>query len=409
MFRIDSNGSVSVEPTASAEATGGGFFSDGNPGSGIKATIVSADWLNDVQESLLDVVEDVGVTPVKGTHTQLTTAVKSIITKYSAQQGPCANLGMSYSGGTFSVCAANQTALSATNYATIAMPKTTSGAIDLFTVTANATFIDDAGASEILGEYFGTTAGTAWSNTRPFFLYAVNTDDTNAGIRFAISPDPRKLITPSSSLLIGKKGTPATTASDSTLWFLDSGTVSSFTSKPCVLLGGFRMTKSSSDDWTVQSLDISLGDGIRQDPFKGSVFTFPTLQMGADSGHCISNGGTAPVFSNNLVAYELDTYGYCTVRYDIDGDGGTDGSGAVNMRVALPYKWNAGATSDSNTGVTPIRIGTPAGANIRFFEGATTDQSYFTVIDSATNNILWSAFTNGTRHIWGHIRYKVAF
>lgn len=407
MFRIDSNGSVSVEPTASAEATGGGFFSDGNPGSGIKATIVSADWLNDVQESLLDVVEDVGVTPVKGTHTQLTTAVKSIITKYSAQQGPCANLGMSYSGGTFSVCAANQTALSATNYATIAMPKTTSGAIDLFTVTANATFIDDAGASQIVGEEFGTTASTAWSLKRPFFLYAANLDDTNAGIAFFISPDPRKVEVPIATY-IGYKGNPAATPSDYNAFFLTSSSPSAYAGKPCVRLGGLTMVKSSADDWTVQNFSYTLGDGIRPDPFRSQIFGLPELQMGATSQHCLANGGTAPVFSTSVVNYELNDNGQCIVYYDIEGDGGTDGSGAVSMKIATPYKvLTVGiGLSDAWSGWSPIRIGVPGGGTIRFAEAATTDQSYLTVLDTSTNNILWSAFTNGSRHIWGRVPFR---
>jgi hypothetical protein len=61
MFRIDSPG-----------ATAQNLFTEGNPATGIPATEVSADWLNDtVQEELAKVVEEAGLTLNKSDNTQL--------------------------------------------------------------------------------------------------------------------------------------------------------------------------------------------------------------------------------------------------------------------------------------------------------------------------------------------------
>lgn len=68
MHRIDGPG-----------ATGGNLFTEGNPALGIPATVVTDDWANDVQEELCNLVEDQGITLVKGTQDQVLTAIKSLI------------------------------------------------------------------------------------------------------------------------------------------------------------------------------------------------------------------------------------------------------------------------------------------------------------------------------------------
>lgn len=53
-------------------------FTDGDPVRGIQATLVTDDWLNDVQGEIISVLEDQSITPVKGTRNQLLTAIKAI-------------------------------------------------------------------------------------------------------------------------------------------------------------------------------------------------------------------------------------------------------------------------------------------------------------------------------------------
>jgi len=59
MFRIDSEG-----------ATVGNRFTEGDPGLSIPATVVSADWLNSVQEELIKPIEEMGLALSKPSETQ---------------------------------------------------------------------------------------------------------------------------------------------------------------------------------------------------------------------------------------------------------------------------------------------------------------------------------------------------
>ena len=53
MHRIDSSGALASLPAPASPGATAGYFTGGNPGLGQAATIVSADWLNAVQEELL--------------------------------------------------------------------------------------------------------------------------------------------------------------------------------------------------------------------------------------------------------------------------------------------------------------------------------------------------------------------
>ncbi|MFZ5746346.1 MAG: gp53-like domain-containing protein [Pseudomonadota bacterium] len=67
MHAIDTAGSVD------------GRFSEGNPATGQRATRVGADWLNDVQDNLLRVLEEGGVEPTKGRGADLYDALIGVI------------------------------------------------------------------------------------------------------------------------------------------------------------------------------------------------------------------------------------------------------------------------------------------------------------------------------------------
>lgn len=60
-------------------ATNDDLFTEGNPALGIPATEVSDDWLNDVQQEIVNVIEDAGITLAKGTQTQLKEAIFNMI------------------------------------------------------------------------------------------------------------------------------------------------------------------------------------------------------------------------------------------------------------------------------------------------------------------------------------------
>lgn len=67
MHRVDTDGALLAK------------FSNGNPASGQAATVVDADWLNAVQEAIVDVIAFAGIGLVKGDDTQLRDAIVALI------------------------------------------------------------------------------------------------------------------------------------------------------------------------------------------------------------------------------------------------------------------------------------------------------------------------------------------
>lgn len=79
MHRIDSHGTAVALPSPAAVGATVGYFTEGNPGTGTPATVVSADWANALQEELAYVIEQAGVTLDKTVRTQLKTAIENMI------------------------------------------------------------------------------------------------------------------------------------------------------------------------------------------------------------------------------------------------------------------------------------------------------------------------------------------
>jgi hypothetical protein len=79
MYRIDNATASSTLPTPSpAGPVTNGYFTIGDPGTK-NATIVDADWMNSVQEEIINVISGAGIPLVKGTMNQLETAIRSYI------------------------------------------------------------------------------------------------------------------------------------------------------------------------------------------------------------------------------------------------------------------------------------------------------------------------------------------
>lgn len=76
MHRIDGPG-----------ATVDNKFTDGDPVGGIQATLVTDDWLNDVQEELMSVLAAGAITPVKGTQDQVLKAIRVLIAASAVPSG----------------------------------------------------------------------------------------------------------------------------------------------------------------------------------------------------------------------------------------------------------------------------------------------------------------------------------
>ena len=243
------------------------------------------------------------------------------------------NLGLSYSGSVLSVTGANGSALSATNpgYVTL-QSKSTPGQLVTVEITADQGFIDDTGASEIIGNTFGLTSGVAYASDVPFYIYAVLNDAEDA-IAFMISRVPGF----SFSNVVGVIGAPDDPVADvsGAFFSFDNINEANFDVNPALMIGSFRMQMSALDDWTVQTLSIYDGIGRFQEE---NIFTVPTGTFGAGtSSHFKDNGGTAPVFTAKVYTYVIDPFSpTIQCSWAMTGDGGTDGAGAVNSQIVLP-------------------------------------------------------------------------
>lgn len=247
--------------------------------------------------------------------------------------GTTYNLGINYSSPTFKVTSSDGTALSSTNPGYIVLPsKANPGYKIVHQITADISFDDDTGTSDIVGNLFGTTTSVAWNPAVPFYLYGV-ADDNDDNVTVMISRIPHRQSAPAVGN-IGKSGS-AVASTQGSFFAIDSGvTVGDYDTNPCVSIGSFRMNKSASDDWTVQT--IGNGDGIGSFNH-GTSFQFFTLQNGATASNLSSSvgGDTLPTFQNIANAYTVTKDGKVSYYWNFDNIT-VSGVGAGNLRFHIP-------------------------------------------------------------------------
>lgn len=305
------------------------------------------------------------------------------------------NIAFSYSGGTFTVHGSDGTALSATNpgYVTL-QSKGSPCQLVTIAVTANQTFIDDAGASTIIGNLFGLTTSIAASVDIPFFLYAVSNDDEDA-ISFMISRFPNTPVSPTSAK-IGKTGS-AVANSQGSFFALGDPTVTSYDQNPCLSIGCFRMQMSASDDWTVQTLgdDDGLGKFFEQ-----TQFNVPLGQFGNASGRYTKGNGPTFGGSYNSV-YKITRNNYLNF-YGIFANVTANGTDSNALNMGSPYlifgavKGRGYAITNAANSLVCLARGTPGNNNDTNLYYHTTASANATINNdsfsvSATNEIHWNS------------------
>jgi hypothetical protein len=245
------------------------------------------------------------------------------------------NLGFTYAAGsgTFTVRGSNAS-LSASNPAYVTLQsKSSPGDNVLYTITADQSFIDDNGASEIVGNLFGLTTSVAWAQDIPFFLYAVGNDDEDT-IAFMISRNPAASFAPAAANI----GAPDDAVADAQRDFFSLENIDEtlYDQNPCLCIGAFRMQMSASDDWTVQTLSTS--DGIGRYHEK-TLFTLPSGVHGAASGtYFLDAGGqTEPTFTSSTVEYRVGRDGMCWMYANHNAVNNTPSGGTAAKHI-LPYE-----------------------------------------------------------------------
>src|SRR5476649_2168764 len=86
MYRIDDATASPTLPTPEAALTEG-YWTEGNPGTGIVATLERASWFNMVQEELRAIVVAGGLTPSKTVYSQVLTAIHAMTASGARVQG----------------------------------------------------------------------------------------------------------------------------------------------------------------------------------------------------------------------------------------------------------------------------------------------------------------------------------
>lgn len=316
------------------------------------------------------------------------------------------NIGISYSAGTFTVHGADGSALSATNPARITLwDRANFGQLVTYTITANQSFEDAAGTSEITGNLFGLTTGVATSVDVPFFLYACP-NDAEDSITFGISRIPHLQNAPA----IANLGNPSTATADVqfSIFLIENVTLDDYDGNPVLCIGSFRMRMDASDDWTVQALDTQDGIGKFNEQ---RIFQGLAGQFGANSGtFTLNNGGTAPVFGTNAQQYMITRDGYAYVNTSLREDAGTDGVGAVDARVAIPFQTTNLLGGVGGQFPTASHLVVGGGANniaIVWFQAGVNFVEFYRTGTTVDDQWQWNDFTNGFRSIIFSAYYKI--
>lgn len=84
MNRNDDPTSVVALPSPAATSAPG-FFTDGDPGISLPATVVQADWANGVTEEQIAIIQAAGLTPSKGDLTQVLQAIRILVSPTNEQ------------------------------------------------------------------------------------------------------------------------------------------------------------------------------------------------------------------------------------------------------------------------------------------------------------------------------------
>jgi len=255
------------------------------------------------------------------------------------------NLGFILSGGTISTVGQNGQPLSNLNPAYVSLQsRLLFGVRKVFKITRTHSFNDDVNASsDIIGEEFGTKAGTAWQQTRPFYIYAINTDDSDGGVYFAISPNPARKDT-ATSINIALKSAPMSTPSDRGffVWATTSEvTAATLAGKPCSRIGGIlATTKSSADDWTFANF-FAGPLGICPDPWNGRTFSVSAGDARGTSAARFFNSINSPTWATNaniICSYLTFNDGKIIFRLNTaDAGNCTNGTSGAVTTFCLPY------------------------------------------------------------------------
>jgi hypothetical protein len=401
MHKIDTDGHV------------GNLFTDGNPSLGQAATIVDDDWLNAVQTEVVNVIEDAGITLVKGTNTQLLSAIDSkIIDGDLVTPNPAVNnLGFDLTTGTFKLVGRNGSVLSSTNKAKISIADALNPGLEIdLILDSDDYFFDDAnGTSDIIGMEFGRATGVV-NTALPVYQYI--TYDSSLNKYLVMTHDWNMSVMPATVAEIGYKLNPSTNNEDTDCFVAASTDVrAALVGRPVTMLGSARWTMDVNDDWQINTLDEF--DGVGKYHWGKSFGKSISQPSGAAVGkHFFDNGGTAPAISANNIIWQPFPGGLCKYIFDLNVTGGANGSGGVSLALALPFKDRTTAGFALN-GTSRVRIDTTEiyltsniiGTGLSFIKFMRQTNTT-TTLNNSTDSVTNDEIINSDRSVIGSISFS---
>ena len=329
-------------------------------------------------------------TPAAGSFTSLT-ATSSFIP--SLVPGQVQNLswtrGTGATLGTITIASADGTDLSASNPAWVCIGSTTKvGGFVTLKVTANVTFIDDGGVSDLAGWTFGVTTGVAWNEWMPVTIYALNKDDTDAGLVFGFSRKPNADSFATGA--IGDKNAVSSADDKNSIFIAGSITEADYNGKPAIAVGAIVMKKATTgDDWTFPPSNNAYGFGTHDLDYVYSVdYTMPISQNGATASKYFEDGapGTAPngFTTYNALQYRQSRDGYVALVGFFAG-GNPGGSGTATLSLAGPL------SAELPTSTTLF-----AGGGLIVYDGAGTDNLIQCQIGNTDNTVAFRETAGGS-------------
>ncbi|UOF82113.1 hypothetical protein [Caudoviricetes sp.] len=301
------------------------------------------------------------------------------------EAGQSTNCGITNIGTTFTVTAHDATALSATNPCVIAVRSSTAGGVELTYFTDNATFTHGS-SSDTDGNLFGILDAN-WSSAMPFFLGVVTNGTSKY---FTISRLPFNQTGSASSALCQKGDTSCDDQAD--VMILTTGlTLTSWVDLPITQIGWFQMTYATSGGAWTAATTTKTGFNYEYEKIRWAMVT--GQNGGATSTYLLANGGTAPLFTKNQYTYQIDRSGMVDIDAYLANDPGTDGAGAVQAAVALPYYFESG-TLDLRLHPVGFVIGSTTITSSYILYGLFTEGTYYMELRYVDANAVVQSITN---------------
>jgi len=206
-----------------------------------------------------------------------------------------------------------------------------------FTSTTYCTIRDTTAGTDMNGMNLGTTAGVAWGDVMPLFIYLVS-DGVNPCLFLSRFPVLNGGLSYATTYL-GYAGVPPATNQDYNMIGCTTNNITiSHASKPALLIGVVEATKSAANSWTFSTLNYSYNLGNFGRVYNTS-YTFPTGQNGAGVGTYNPPIANTPTYSSQTYTYFFRKNGSVGIRVQLSNTvGGTPGAGASSLQILAPLR-----------------------------------------------------------------------